>query len=85
MASVKEYLELKRKVENAQQLVDKAKGALEQLIRNLKQDFNCNTIEEAEKKLRSLQAERGNLEQQFDDEVEEFKKKWKDKNEQNET
>jgi len=76
MDYVKEYIDLKRKIETTQQSIDKAKGALEQLLKNLKQDFNCETVEEAEEKLKTLQEEQLKLEEQFNEELKNFKKKW---------
>lgn len=48
---VKEFEVLKKKIENAKNEQAKISGAIEANLKTLKNDFDCSTIEEAEKKL----------------------------------
>lgn len=79
MADLKRYTELKRQVEQAQKAADRAEGALEQLEAQLKKDFNCSSIEEAEKKLKTLTREQQEAEEDFQTALEAFEEKWNDK------
>lgn len=49
--------ELKRKVEGLQREHDRAAGARDQLMKRLKAEFGCSTLEEAEALLERLQVE----------------------------
>lgn len=48
---IKEFETLKKKIENAKNEQAKIAGAIEANLKTLKNDFDCSTIEEAEKKL----------------------------------
>ena len=50
-----EYLDLKRAAERLQQEEARQQGALDQLLRQLKDGFGCRSIKEAEKLLRELE------------------------------
>lgn len=73
------YMELKKKVEQAQQRADKAEGALDQIMKRLKNEFDCNSLEEAESKLKTLQRKEVELKEKFEEAKEEFKEKWDDR------
>jgi len=73
---VEEYQTLKRCVETAQQDLNKAEGALTQLMNQLKKEFNCSTIEQAEKKLKELEKKQKQLEIEFNKQIKQFKEKW---------
>lgn len=76
MNKIKDYLALKKTVEEAQQNADKAEGALEQVMKQLKDDFGCSTLVEAKKKLKQLQKQEENITIEFEEAVESFEKKW---------
>ena len=76
MATLKNYMELKRKVEEAQQKVDKAEGALEQIMERIEKEFDCSTLEAAKKKLKSLIQQEDTTKKKFDEAIEEFEEKW---------
>ena len=72
------YDKLKKQVERCRREADKAKGALGQLTAQLKKEFGCSTVEEAEKLLASLARDEERLEKEFDKVVKNFEAKWKD-------
>jgi len=74
-----EYVNLKRKVEQAQQIADKAEGAMEQVMKQLENEFECSTLKEAEEKLRELKKREAVTKRKFEDAIEGFEEKWKDK------
>lgn len=78
MSELKKYMDLKRRVEKAQQEADKAQGAFDQVMKELKKDFECSTLEEAKKKLVSLQKQEKKAKEAFEEAVEEFEEKWVD-------
>ncbi len=78
MNRLKEYTELKRKTEEAQQNADKAEGALEQVMKQLKDDFDCSTLTEAKKKLKQLQKQEEKITTEFEEAIESFEEKWED-------
>ncbi len=80
MSTIQKYMELKRKVEKAQQKADKAEGALEQVMKQLKEEFDCPTLESAKKKLKLLKAQEEKAKDAFEEAVEEFEEKWDETN-----
>jgi len=73
---LKKYIELKKRVEQAQQEANKAEGALEQITKQLKKEFDCNTLEAAKKKLRVLEKQGQKAKTEFENAIEEFEEKW---------
>ena len=72
------YLKLKKKVELAQQQADQAKGALQEIMKQLKKEFDCDTLQEAKKKLRQLERQKKSSKKEFDEAVEKFEEDWKE-------
>jgi predicted nuclease with TOPRIM domain len=79
MDALNKYLEIKKKVEIAQQKADKAEGALEQTMLQLKKEFGCTSLKDAKEKLAELEKEKSKLEKQFAKAVEEFETEFSDK------
>lgn len=79
MADIKELTELKKQVETAQRKADQAEGGLKQVLEQLKSDFECSSIKQAEKKLSKLQKDLKAAEVEFDAALEEFEEEWGDK------
>lgn len=71
-----EYQSLKRKSEKAKADFARAEGALGQQMKKLKDDFDCASVEAAEKLLKSLEKEEEKAEQKYNEELESFKEKW---------
>ena len=74
--TLKRYMELKERVEQAQQKAAKAEGALEQEMKRIKTGFGCTTLEQGEKKLRQLKRQEEQLDAEFEKAMEEFEEKW---------
>ena len=60
-------------------ILDKAEGALQQVMKQLKEKFGCTTLEAAKKKLKLLKKQGQEAEVEFDKAVEEFEEEWNDK------
>ncbi len=76
--TLKKYMRLKKDVETAQQRADRSQGALDQLMKTLKEDYGCETLKEAKKKLKSLQKQEEEVREAFETAVEEFEEKWEE-------
>lgn len=73
MASINELQALKDKVKTFEQESAKAIGALEQITKRLKEEFDCATLEEAEALVKRLQAKAIKYEQEFEKAMADFK------------
>ena len=62
---LKRFQALKDRAEALQREADRAAGALQQLKFRLKDEFNCKTLEEAEKLLQRLSKEQKEAEKTF--------------------
>ncbi len=73
-----EYQTLQRKSEKSKSDVARAEGALEQQMKKLKNDFGCESIEDAESLLGTLEEQEEKAERQYEKELDIFKEKWGD-------
>jgi hypothetical protein len=73
-----EFKELRRDVENARAEAERAKGAVEQLTKRLKDEFDCSNLKEAKALLETLQEDTVKAEREFTKALTEYRKKWKD-------
>lgn len=71
------YKALKREVDDARSAAQQARGALLQMEKQLTTDFECDTIEEAEAKLKRLEAEKETARKAFEKKFADYEKKWK--------
>lgn len=75
----KKFLALKKKAERLQREVDESQGALKQCLRVLKEEYGCDSIEEAaaliKKKTKALKV----LEAEEAEALASFEKKWEGK------
>jgi len=76
--NLKRYLDLKKRVEEAQQRADRAEGALQQVMKQLQEDFGCSTLGEAKKKLKILERQKQEARSDFENNMRKFEEKWKD-------
>lgn len=76
-----EYRRLKQDVERSQAEAQRAKGALDQLMVQLEQEFHCTTLKEAKALLVELEAKRDRSQQRYEEAVKTYEKKWKRSNE----
>lgn len=72
-----EYKDLKEEVENAKTAAARAAGALDSLKTRLKEDFDCASLEEAEKKLKELEEKKARTQSAFEKAMKDYEKKWK--------
>ena len=70
------YVRLKKQVENAQQKVSQAEGALGEIMKQLKKEFGCDTLKEAKRKLKQLEKQKTSSKQESDDAIEKFEEDW---------
>ncbi len=78
MIDLNEYQALQRKSEKSKSDVARAEGALEQQMKKLKNDFGCESIEDAEYLLGTLEKQEEKAERQYEKELDSFKEKWGD-------
>lgn len=76
MSNLDRYLEIKERVEKAQKKANKAQGALEQVMKQLKSEFGCSTLPQAKKKLKTLQKETNKAKEVAEAGVNKFAKKY---------
>ena len=76
MSDATEFNKLKKKVDAAQEGLAKAQGALDNIMKRLKDEFKCDTVEEAKKLLKKLQTDERKARDEFEDAADEFDKKW---------
>jgi hypothetical protein len=77
--NLKKWQELKDKLANLERQASEAQGAIKQLQGHLQEEFACGSIEQADKLLTKLKKEQDQLTIQFDQSLEEFNQKWKEK------
>ena len=73
---LKEYNDLKDRLDKAQKKADQATGALKELKKQLKEKFDCSSLNEARTLLKKLEKQKSGLQTKFDDAVEAFEEKW---------
>ncbi len=56
---------------------DKAKGALEHIFANIKDDFKVNTMQEFERKIKEMKKQRASLQNNFNKKMDEIEKAYK--------
>ena len=76
MTTINKYLKLKENVEQAVRKANQAEGALNQIMKQLKNEFDCVVLQEAEKKYKKLQRQARMAKEEFENAIEEFEKKW---------
>ena len=76
MSNEKELLELKEKVDKAKSQLSEAKGRKEYLIQQLQSDWDCTTVEQANKLLEQMEGNIETLDEQIEEKMEEIKEKY---------
>ena len=77
MIDATEFEKLKSKLDKVEQRKQRAEGALEQQLKQLKTEFKCNSIEEAQLKLKELKREQKQLETKFETAFKKFSREYK--------
>jgi len=72
----KELLKLKQKVDDAEQAVQQFKGRKDELLEQLKETFNCETIKEIKAKRKEIEKDLDKLQNKFDAKIKEINEKY---------
>ena len=76
---IKQYEQLKRRVETLQREHDRAEGALGQLMTKLADEHGCETLDDARAKAKQLKVDAEAAESEYDAALAEFEEKWGDR------
>ena len=71
-----DLVKMKRELLEMSDRKQKLQGALEQCRKSLKEEFDCSSLNEAEKQLKEKRKEVQELEQEIDSMFQTFKEKW---------
>jgi hypothetical protein len=70
------YEELKSSADKLQRDIDRAEGVLQERLSQLKAEFNCSTLEEAQSLLENKRAKAIKAKEQFDKALNQFEEEW---------
>lgn len=73
---VDDFDRLRKRVDQLKSERDRARGALDGLRKRLKEEFGCDTSDEAREKLKRMQVRRDKLEKRFAAELAKFEESW---------
>lgn len=76
MDIAEEILSLKKKIETDKEKQNKAEGAIQNILDQLKKDFNVDSIEAAKKELQKMEKELSQIEKATSNAIESFKEKY---------
>lgn len=76
--SLRAYQVLESRVEAVTKEMNRVEGRITQLTSQLKEDFDCEDIKQARKKLKSMNKSMANLEDTLGREIDKFNDKWGD-------
>ncbi len=76
---LKKFQRLKEKAEALRTEAEQAKGALNQLMTKLNEEYDCQSIEDAEKLLEKYEKEVKKAEEDYDKELISFEEEWGEK------
>ena len=76
--SEEQFRKLKREVEEASRQAEQSKGAYNQLLNDLKEEFDCGTAKEGRAKLEELEKDLSKAEREFEKEMAAYRKEWSD-------
>lgn len=77
MISEQEFKRLRSEVEEAKSAAERNRGALNQLMEDLKETHGCETVKEAKALLEKKQTELKKAEKEFDTAFAAYQNKWK--------
>lgn len=72
-----EFNRLREQQADTQSRIDRAEGGLSQVLKNIKSEFGCATLAEAEAELAKRRKSLSKLEASFGEALDRFKTKWK--------
>jgi predicted nucleic acid-binding Zn-ribbon protein len=73
---LRKFERLKKEVESARQQKDRAEGALQQAMKQLKDEMGCDSLDEARELEKKLSKQVKKAETDFESELESFEEKW---------
>jgi len=76
--NVEEYQKLRTKASEIKSEIDRAQGTLATLMKSLKTEFDCDSVEEAEAALATMEKELKEAEETYESEMKKFKEKYGD-------
>ena len=76
MSTTEKLLDLKQDIDNAKTEIAKLEGKKEAVMKELKDQWKCTTIKQAEKKLQGFEKEAGELGEQIEKGVTELEEKY---------
>lgn len=79
MVDINTVIELQKNVKKLDREKERAEGRLEQLLKTLKEEFGCSSLEEAEELLEQTKGTVDELEKKYKIRLEAFMEKWGDK------
>lgn len=71
-----DLLELKQKIEEKKEELNRTKGKLDYLKKELKKTWKCDTLEQAEKKLQEMKKKIDKLEESLEKGIEQLEEKY---------
>ena len=69
----KEFTELKAKISQEKERKSRLEGQMEQLTKQMHDDFDCKTLDDLETKIEALREEKAALEQEFETGMQELR------------
>jgi hypothetical protein len=78
MSEMKDFIKLKEDVERKRQEINRAEGALEQTLKQLK-DIGCSSLEEAKKKAKQLKTKEETAKEEAEEETRKYREDFNDR------
>ena len=76
MVNINTMMKLKKKVKRLEQEKDRAKGRVDQLLKTLKEKYDCSTLKKAKEQLRRMEEELEKLASEYEKKERNFEKRW---------
>lgn len=76
MTTLERYVRLKKEAEQRQRAADRARGSLDQVLRQLQEEFSCKTLEDGQKLLAQLIQERDQLDKRLAQRLRQFEQRF---------
>jgi hypothetical protein len=76
MSDVEEVVRMRKRLTQAREELATARGGLKELLKRLKAEFGCDSVEQARVKFAELKAKRGSLEEDISAGVARIKKEF---------
>ena len=77
MITEAEYIRLKKEVDQARAEAERAKGALDQVISRLRDEFQCENLKQAKTLLQDLSKKRDLAREKLEKALKDYEERWK--------